>query len=66
MKSLEYLEEIKRDHLIDDEELADICCKLAYIARDNGEDDTILCTLEDRLYEAIEQKEALEERAPKM
>ena len=51
MKSLDYLEEIKRDYKLTDEDLADICDKLSYIARDNGEDDSILCTLSEMLYE---------------
>jgi len=51
MKNLNYLDEIKREHGLSNEDLADICNKLSYIARDNGEDDTILCKLSEMLYE---------------
>lgn len=45
MKSLEYLEEIKKDYLLNNNDLLDIIEKISYIARDNGKDDTILCEL---------------------
>ena len=40
MNSLSYLDDIKNEYLLNSEDLADICDKLAYIARDNKEDDT--------------------------
>lgn len=52
MKGLDYLEEIKKDYTLSNEDLADICIKLYFIARDYGEDDTILCELSEMLYEA--------------
>ena len=50
MKSLEYIDKIKNDYGLSSEDLADICDNLAYIARDNGEDDSILCNLSELLY----------------
>lgn len=50
MNSLSYLDNIKNDYLLNNEDLADICDKLAYIARDNNEDDTIFCKLSEILY----------------
>ncbi len=51
MKSLDYLDEIKSKYNLTNEDLADICDYLSYIARDNKEDDTILCELSETLYE---------------
>ena len=50
MNSLSYLDDNKNEYLLNSEDLADICDKLAYIARDNKEDDTILCKLSEILY----------------
>ena len=50
MKSFEYLDKIKNDYGLSSEDLADICDNLAYIARDNQEDDSILCELSELLY----------------
>ena len=49
MKSLEYLEEIMKDYVLSKSDLADIAEKLSYVARDNGEDDTILCDISEEL-----------------
>lgn len=49
MKSLEYLEKIKSEYGLSNTDLADILDYLSYIARDNGEDDTILCNLSEFL-----------------
>ena len=37
MKSLDYLEDIKTEHLLENKDLIDILNYLCYIARDNGE-----------------------------
>lgn len=50
MKSMEYIERIKSQYNLTSEDLADICDNLAYVARDNGEDDTILCEMSEILY----------------
>ena len=47
MNSLNYLGEIKNSYLLNNDDLIDIIEKLSYIARDNGEDDTILTELMD-------------------
>ena len=49
MKGMNYIEEIKRDYALSNDDIADIIEKLSYIARDNGEDDTALCMLVDEL-----------------
>lgn len=49
MNSLNYLDEIKSDYLLNNDDLIDIIEKLSYIARDNGEDDTILTELIDAI-----------------
>ncbi len=41
MKSLDYLEEIKKDHVLTNADLIDILEKIGYIARDNNMDDSI-------------------------
>ena len=41
MKSLDYLEEIKKRYVLSDEDLTDILTHIGYIARDNKIDDTI-------------------------
>lgn len=41
MKSLEYLEEIKEQHLLSNEDLIDILTNIGYIARDNNLSDAI-------------------------
>ena len=41
MKSLDYLEEIKKDHMLSNADLIDILEKIGYIARDNNMDDSI-------------------------
>ena len=51
MNSLDYLEEIKNSYLLNNDDLSDIIEKLSYIARDNGEDDTILTELMDAISE---------------
>ena len=51
MNSLDYLEEIKNSYLLNNDDLIDIIEKLSYIARDNGEDDTILTELIDEINE---------------
>ena len=51
MNSLNYLDEIKRDYLLNNDDLIDIIEKLSYIARDNSEDDTILTELIDEINE---------------
>ena len=51
MKSLQYIEQIKNDHMLSNDDLIDILEKLSYITRDNGEDDTILCDLMEMLTE---------------
>lgn len=51
MNSLDYLEEIKNSYLLNNDDLIDIIEKLSYIARDNGEDDTILEELIDAISE---------------
>ena len=51
MNSLNYLDEIKRDYLLNNDDLIDIIEKLSYIARDNCEDDTILTELIDEINE---------------
>lgn len=51
MNGLNYLDEIKSDYLLNNDDLIDIIEKLAYIARDNGEDDTILTELIDTINE---------------
>lgn len=51
MNSLNYLDEIKRDYLLNNDDLIDIIEKLSYIARDNDEDDTILTELIDTINE---------------
>ena len=51
MKSLEYLKEIKKEHILDNDELIDIIEKIGYIARDNGMDDTITESLIELLSE---------------
>lgn len=45
MKSLQYLEEIKKDYLLNNDDLIDIIEKFAYIARDNNYDDDFLSEL---------------------
>ena len=42
MKSLDYLEEIKKDHVLTNADLIDILEKIGYIARDNNMDDSII------------------------
>lgn len=49
MKSLEYLEKIKNDYLLSDGDLIDIIEQLAYIARDNNQDDDFLLSLMDEI-----------------
>ena len=51
MKSLDYIDKIKEEYGLSNMDLADICDYLSYIARDNGEDDTILCELSEMLGE---------------
>lgn len=41
MKSLDYLEEIKKRYALNNEDLQDILTNIGYIARDNDIDDTI-------------------------
>lgn len=41
MKSLDYLEEIKKRYALSNEDLSDILTHIGYIARDNDIDDTI-------------------------
>ena len=41
MKSLDYLEEIKKRYVLSNEDLTDILTHIGYIARDNKLDDTI-------------------------
>ena len=41
MNSLNYLEEIKSKHLLDNDDLIDILEKISYIARDNNLDDSV-------------------------
>ena len=41
MNGLNYLEEIKSKHLLDNDDLIDILEKISYIARDNNLDDSI-------------------------
>ena len=41
MNSLNYLEEIKNKHLLDNNDLIDILEKISYIARDNNLDDSV-------------------------
>lgn len=49
MKSLEYLDKIKNDYLLNDDDLSDIIEQLAYIARDNNQDDDFLLSLIDEI-----------------
>lgn len=49
MKSLDYLEEIKKRYALSNEDLADILTHIGYIARDNKIDDTITEDLIDEL-----------------
>ena len=49
MKSLDYLEEIKKRYALDNKDLIDILENIGYIARDNDIDDTITEELIDEL-----------------
>jgi hypothetical protein len=51
MKSLDYLEEIKKRYALSNEDLSDILTHIGYIARDNEIDDTITEELIDALNE---------------
>lgn len=51
MKSLDYLDQIKKDHFLTNEQLIDILEKISYIARDNNYDDS----LTEELIEILEE-----------
>lgn len=51
MKSLDYLEEIKKRYVLSNEDLTDILTHIGYIARDNKLDDTITEELINELNE---------------
>lgn len=51
MKNNENIEIIRMRYNLSYEEIADIACYFSYIARDEGEDDTILCRIEEELSE---------------
>lgn len=53
MESLNYLAELKKRYLLNDEDLIDILQNIGYIARDNGLDDSVC----DEIIEAIENSE---------
>lgn len=51
MKSMNYIDQIKENHLLDNDDMIDLLEKLSYIARDNGYDDSIFDDLMDELAE---------------
>lgn len=53
MQNLNYLETMKRQYLLNNENLIDILEHIGYIARDNGLDDSVC----DEIIDAIENGE---------